>query len=238
MTQTPKRSSDAYKEDFTYRHNNPYEQKLEEFSHFVYRDNEAEKFNGKWNQEVFQNNFPIVAEIGSGYGEFMLEYCQNHCEINFVGIDYRFKRSYQLAKKLSELPHPNFRYLRAKGERLQFLFGENEVSEIFYFFPDPWPKTKHNKKRLFQIPFLKACHHVLKDDGIFWIKTDHDKYYEWMLEELSKQDYFTIELQTRNLHEEMPEHFLAVYKTKFEKIFLKKGTPTKVLVLRNKKNVT
>ena len=114
--------------------------------------------------------------------QFMQAYCLEHPQYNFVGIDYRFKRSYALAKKLSELPHEekNFCLLRAKGERVAHIFGKNEVDRLFYFFPDPWPKTRHHKKRLFQAPFLEEVQKVLKPGGEICIKTDHDGYAEWM----------------------------------------------------------
>ena len=130
----------TYQKEFEYSHKNPYHEKLEEFSEFLYRDAEAEEFQGKVEPKGFQKGCLSSSEVGSGYGRFMVEYCEKNPNINFVGMDFRFKRSFNLAKKLSKLEDPNFRYLRAKGERIEFLFGENEVDEIFYFFPDPWRK--------------------------------------------------------------------------------------------------
>jgi tRNA (guanine-N(7)-)-methyltransferase len=137
----------CYRADFKYTHDNPYHDKLAVFDSFVLRDEEAESNVGKWKQ-MFQNNQPLEVEIGTGYGEFMMEYCQKNPEINFIGLDHRFKRSFGVAKKLDKLEHKNFRYLRARGERIEFMFDESEVQSIFYFFPDPWPKTRHHKKRL------------------------------------------------------------------------------------------
>lgn len=225
----------TYQKEFQYSHKNPYHEKLEEFSEFLFRDAEAEKFQGKWNNLVFKREAPLLIEIGSGYGHFMVDYCEKNPDINFVGMDFRFKRSFNLAKRLSKLESPTFRYLRAKGERIEFLFGENEVDEIFYFFPDPWRKKRHHKKRLFQEPFLKAAHKVLKPGGKLWIKTDHDGYAEWMEERIDQTDLFDCELKTWNLHKTNPDHFLAEYRTKFEKIFLKKDVPIKAFVLRNLK---
>jgi len=222
----------CYREDFKYTHKNPYHDKLEIFDTFVLRDEMAETNVGKWNQDVFKNDLPIEVEIGTGYGEFMIEYCQNNPKVNFIGLDHRFKRSFGVAKKLNELEHRNFRYLRARGERLEFMFGENEVQSVFYFFPDPWPKTRHHKKRLFQKPFLNACHKVLKPGGTLFVKTDHDGYFEWMLDALKDETRFQVELQSRNLRSEFPDHFLSKYTTKFEKIFLSQGTLIKSVVLK------
>lgn len=232
----PKKTKDKlFDKEFKYSHKNPYHDKLDEFSEFVMRDNEAEDHQLKWNADVFKKEGPLCVEVGSGFGHFMLEYCEKNPEVNFVGLDYRFKRSYNLARKLSNHPTKNFRYLRARGERVEFIFGESEVDRMFYFFPDPWPKKRHNKKRLFQAPFLEAAYKILKPGGIMYVKTDHDAYAQWMAERIEGNELFDCELKTFNLREEYPEHFLASFKTKFEKIFIEKNIPIKAFVLKSKK---
>lgn len=227
----------SYHKDFRYTHDNPYHDKLSEFSEFVFRDDEAEKFIGKWNEDVFKREGPLCVEVGSGYGEFMMEYCEKYPTHNFVGLDYRFKRSYGLAKKLNDHPTKNFRYLRAKGERLNYTFAENEIDKLFYFFPDPWPKKRHHKKRLFQEPFLKIADSILKPGGIFYVKTDNDGYAEWMRDVLKQTDIFDVVMETADLWNERPDHFLASFQTKFEKIFIGQGTKIKAFELRSRKEI-
>lgn len=224
----------SFKPDFVYKHDNPYHDKLEElYSDFVYCDTKAEEFRGKWNLEIFKRPAPLYLEIGTGAGHFMMDYCQANPGHNFVGLDYRFKRSYYLAKKLNQLKEGNlnFRYLRAKGERVSFLFEKNELDGVFYFFPDPWPKTKHHKKRLIQKGFLEALHGVLKLDGKFFIKTDHDDYAHWMKREIEACGFFDIEMESKDLYSEFPDHFLCQQQTGFEKIFLKQNIKIKAFVL-------
>jgi tRNA (guanine-N7-)-methyltransferase len=225
----------SFKEDFKYKHENPYHDKLGEFSDFVLRDHEAEVFKGVWNKDVFKRDGKLFLEIGTGAGHFMIDYCVDHPNDHFVGLDYRFKRSFHLAKKLSTLEFKNFRYLRAKGERVEFMFGENELDGIFYFFPDPWPKTRHNKKRLIQAPFLSSAYKALKPGAIFYIKTDHDGYAEWMEKEIKQCGLFNILLESKDLRAEYPEHLLAKYTTGFERIFLEQGILIKAFVLQSKK---
>lgn len=226
----------TFKKEFVYDHRkNPYDERLADFSEFVFRDHESEKFAGKWNSDLFKKNAALFAEIGSGYGEFMIEYCKDHPDHNFVGMDYRFKRSFSLAKKLAAAENKNFRYLRAKGERIHFIFSESELDGLFYFFPDPWPKTRHHKKRLFQHEFLKIASFVLKEGGTFFIKTDHDGYAEHMSEVIAGSKEFKVALSTKDLRAEFPDHFLSRYTTKFEKIFLSHGTKIKAFVLINTK---
>lgn len=218
---------------FHYHHRNPYHQRLEQFSDFVLRDHEGEQFAGQWNAQVFQRSAPLMVEIGAGYGDFMAAFCQGHPEVNFVGIDYRFKRSYQLANRLQKsLPSPSFvRYLRGKGERLGTIFGPAEVQRIFYFFPDPWPKTRHLKKRLFQAPFLQAAHRVLAPQGEIWIKTDHDGLFTWMQQHLEETPLFAPSFLSWDLYQQYPQHFLTQNPTKFEKIFLRQQVPIKAMIL-------
>lgn len=225
----------AFKDDFKYTHENPYHDRLKIFEEFVLRDDEGESHCSNWSRDVFSNNQELAVEIGSGYGHFMIEFTQKFPEINFIGLDHRFKRSFHLAKKLASLKFKNFRYLRARGERLGFLFGESELDKIFYFFPDPWPKTRHHKKRLFQKKFLDEAYKVLRPGGEIFVKTDHDGYFEWMVQAIEGDERFTRELLTRDLRAEHPEHFLASFITKFEKIFLEKEIKIKAMVLKSKK---
>jgi len=233
-----KKSNDndlCFKQEFQYTHDNPYHDRLSVFDEFVLKDDAGEKHQSSWSKDIFKNEAPLEVEIGSGYGHFMMDYTQKNPHINFIGLDHRFKRSFHLAGKLSKLAIKNFRYLRARGERLGFLFGEKEVSKIFYFFPDPWPKKRHNKKRLFQQKFLNDAHRILTDDGQIFVKTDHDGYFEWMLEELKQNNLFTITMQTWDLRAELPDHFLSSFVTKFEKIFIEKQIKIKALVLKKNK---
>jgi tRNA (guanine-N7-)-methyltransferase len=229
--------------EFQYKHKNPYHEKLGDFQQFVMRDHEAEAFCGKWKSDVFEapEEAPLVAEVGTGHGHFMIDYCQKNPDHYFVALDYRFKRAFELAKKLQEHAgngSPHFRFLRAKGERLHFLFKPSEIDRLFYFFPDPWPKTRHHKKRLFQRPFLELAYQVLKPGATLEVKTDHDGYFAWMQEQiLLCTDLFEVEFLSHDLYAEAPEHFLASFQTKFERIFLRQGTKIKAFVLKSKKTL-
>jgi tRNA (guanine-N7-)-methyltransferase len=218
---------------FKYSHRNPYHDKLSDFEEFVIRDEQTEEYRGKWNLEVFNREAPLYLEVGSGYGHFMLEFCEKNPHVNYLGMDFRFKRSFNLARKLKQHPTQNFRFLRARGERIDYMFADSELDAIFYFFPDPWPKRKHLKKRLFQEPFLKAASKVLKPGGKLYVKTDHEGYAHWMAERIEQNKDFKLQLKTFDLHEHFPEHFLANHITKFEKIFLGQNIPIKAFVLEN-----
>ena len=221
----------TFLKEWRYRHGeNPYHDKLAKFGNTVFRDGEAETLAGRWGVHVFgRPNAPLYLEIGSGYGHFMREYCARNPDVNFVGLDYRFKRSYNLVKNLEG---ENWRYLRARGERVPFMFAPGEVNGVFYFFPDPWPKRRQQKRRLFGEQFLKGLAKILAVGGRVYVKTDHDDYAHWMTEIVSQQTLFFAELISYNVRDEHPEHFLSQYSTKFEKIFMAQNKAIKGFVLR------
>ena len=216
---------------------NPYHHRLGQFNDFVLRDQEAEVFKGQWNPEVFKREGPLHLEIGPGSGTFMVDYCTQNPHINFIGMDYRFKRGFFLAQKLAALPQKNFRYLRAWGERMESIFNENEISTVYSFFPDPWPKTRHHKKRLFSPEFFQILYRLLQPGGIIYLKTDHDEYFKWICHRNFQEfsDLFEPLFSTTDLKEEFPGHFLSSFETQFEKIFIKQGIKIKALVLKSKK---
>lgn len=223
-------------------HKNPYHQKLQDFSKFVYCDHTPENFRGKWHNDIFKNNLPINLEIGSGSGEFLVNFSLKNCNQNFIGIDYRFKRSFQLAKKLSSLPEEvsgKVKFLRANADRIDHMFNSNELANIFFFFPDPWPKKRHHKKRFFTENFLAKSFDLLKPGGRIFIKTDHDDYAEWMSavieNSITSKNFFSLEFVSQDLWKDHPEHFLTSFKTKFEEIFLKKNINVKAFVLKSNK---
>lgn len=80
------------------------------------------------------------------------------------------------------------------GQRIDEIFDEEEVDEIYLLFSDPWPKKAHHKHRVVQLDFLKNISKVLSKDGLFYIKTDDDAYAIWIREHLDLSDLFIYEL--------------------------------------------
>lgn len=129
---------------------------------------------GKWNEKVFQNNHPIVLELGCGKGEYTVALAEKYPDKNFIGIDIKGARFWRGAKTAVESGMRNAAFLRTQIELIDYGFGENEISEIWITFPDPQIKFKRTKHRLTHPEFLRKYHKVLHEKGIVHLKTDSE----------------------------------------------------------------
>ena len=131
------------------------------------------KYQGKWN-EFFGNNNPIVLELGCGKGEYTVALAQRNPNVNYIGIDIKGARFWRGAKTATEENIPNVAFVRTQIELVDFIFAENEVSEIWITFPDPQIKYKRTKHRMTGDAFLKRYHKILNSEGIMHLKTDSE----------------------------------------------------------------
>lgn len=128
---------------------------------------------GKWNTH-FNNNNPIVLELGCGKGEYTIALARKNPKINYIGIDLKGARFWRGAKTALEDNLPNVAFIRTQIELIDLLFAENEVDEIWITFPDPQIKYTRTKHRLTNAEFLRKYNTVLKPDGIVNLKTDSE----------------------------------------------------------------
>lgn len=132
------------------------------------------KLKGKWNAEFFKNDNPIVLELGCGKGEYAVGLGAKFPDKNFIGIDLKGARFWRGAKTAIENGMDNIAFIRTQIELINYIFAENEVSEIWITFPDPQIKYKRTKHRLTNAAFLEKYKTVLKPDGIMHLKTDSE----------------------------------------------------------------
>lgn len=158
-------------------------QLLAEYPQFV--ANEPEKWQGKW-YERFKNDHPIHIEIGTGKGQFIIEMARLHPEINYIGIDMQVSVLSMALDKLIENPLPNLQLLHVDGRTLTQYFAEGEIDRIYLNFSDPWPKAKHEKRRLTSKNFLATDEKILKPNGEIHFKTDNRALFEYSLSSFSK----------------------------------------------------
>jgi len=142
---------------------------------------------GQWFEEG-RRDLPLDVEIGSGKGTFLVNQAPTEPGVNFLGVEHARLYWRHACDRVRRHGIEGIRLLWADGDRLiQHHLPTASVRQLHVYFPDPWPKKRHNRRRLIQAPFLEAAWRVLEpaDDarqGRVRIATDHAEYFEWMQE--------------------------------------------------------
>lgn len=144
-----------------------------------------EDAKGKWHL-VFGNENPIHIEVGSGKGAFITGMALQNPNINYIGIDIQVSVLSYALDKVIESQAPNVRLLRVDGSSLTNYFEDGEVALMYLNFSDPWPKTRHEKRRLTYKTFLKTYQQILPEHGEIHFKTDNRGLFEYSLASFSQ----------------------------------------------------
>ena len=151
---------------------------------------------------VFGRSAQVVLEIGFGNGEALLTSAANHPEADHLGIEVHEPGVGHLLILLERAALENVRVIaRDAVEVLDTQIGEGSIDVVRIFFPDPWPKKRHHKRRLLQPSFVVALARVLKPGGLLHLATDWADYAEQMVEHLTGSvefDALTAEAATAN----------------------------------------
>jgi tRNA (guanine-N7-)-methyltransferase len=185
---------------------------------------------GKWHQEIFKNDKPIVLELGCGKGEYSVGLAKLYPDKNFVGIDIKGNRIYIGAKECLEKGIDNVMFLRTRIDFINNFFDTNEVDEIWLTFSDPQPKKP--RKRLSSKLFIDRYRKFLKKDGKIHMKTDSDLLFEFTEEEIKAHKYKCHELTWDvygDYHNGLSEQEKKLFeiRTHYEKLFASKGSVIK-----------
>jgi tRNA (guanine-N7-)-methyltransferase len=144
-----------------------------------------ENYKGKWH-EVFRNEQPLHIEVGTGKGRFVTEMAKAHPDINYIGIELYDSVIVAALDRLIEADLPNLRLLNVDASDLSNYFAKNDVDRVYLNFSDPWPKTRHEKRRLTYKDFLKLYENILDDKGEIHFKTDNQGLFEYSLKSFSE----------------------------------------------------
>lgn len=140
---------------------------------------------GRW-QEIFGNGHPIHVEVGSGKGAFVSGMAKANPDINYIGIDIQKSvLSYALDKVLAT-DVPNIKLLWVDGSDLTDYFEDGEIDRLYLNFSDPWPKKRHEKRRLTYQSFLSTYQQILPENGEIHFKTDNRGLFEYSLVSFSQ----------------------------------------------------
>lgn len=132
---------------------------------------------------IFGRRAPRILEIGFGMGDALLACAGAHPEIDYLGIEVHRPGIGGVLRKLEELNFSNVRVIDGDAqEALRHSIGDANFDAIYVFFPDPWPKKRHHKRRLVQPEFMALAHAKLKPGGRLHFATDWENYALYMLE--------------------------------------------------------
>jgi len=189
---------------------------LKEKNHIVLENPSVHK--GEW-KKVFGNDNPIHIEIGSGKGQFITGMAKQHPDINFIGIEVAKSIIVSTVQKVDEEALDNIRLLNEDANDLLAIFEENEIGQIYLNFSDPWPKNRHEKRRLTFRSFLEQYQHILPESGQIVLKTDNRGLFEYSLVSFSDYGMKLIEVNL-DLHAIEDE---TNVKTEYEEKFTSMG---------------
>lgn len=178
-----------------------------------------EEYKGSW-QKLFDNKNPIYIEIGMGKGKFIIEHAKRNKNINYIGIEKYDSVLIKGVEKASTEELENIHFLNVDAIKLCDYFKKGEVDKIFLNFSDPWPKTRHAKRRLTSEAFLKVYDNILNKKGDIEFKTDNIGLFEYSVQEFNRLDYNFLEFSC-DLHRNNDD----IITTEYEDKFMSKGNP-------------
>jgi tRNA (guanine-N7-)-methyltransferase len=177
-----------------------------------------DQYKGRWH-ELFGNDHPIHIEIGTGKGRFITEMAKAHPDVNYIGIELYESVIVSALDKLIENDLPNLRLLNVNAKDLTNIFAKGEVERIYLNFSDPWPKKRHEKRRLTYKSFLELYENILVDEGEIHFKTDNQGLFEYSLVSFSQYG-LVLQYVSLDLHN---SDFEGNIMTEYEQKFAEKG---------------
>lgn len=133
--------------------------------------------------QLFGNEQPTTIEIGFGMGEATVKLAQRYPERNFLGIEVFINGYAKVLHAIGTLALENLKVIRFDAVAvLTEMIADESVAAFHIFFPDPWPKKRHHKRRLIQVPIVELLSQKLKPGGYIYCVTDWQEYAEQMLE--------------------------------------------------------
>jgi tRNA (guanine-N7-)-methyltransferase len=179
-----------------------------------------ENYKGNWH-EVFGNNNPIHIEVGTGKGRFISEMAKANPDINYIGIEMQESVIVSALDLLIAAERTNVRLMNVDANNLLDYFAKSDISRVYLNFSDPWPKKRHEKRRLTYRTFLSMYESLLIENGEIHFKTDNRGLFEYSL--LSFSSYgLLLTYVSLDLHK---SEFEGNIMTEYEEKFSKMGNP-------------
>ena len=199
-------------------------------SPFVIKD--AYLYKGKW-KDVFKNENPVHIEVGMGKGRFITTLAEQNPSVNYVGIEKYSSVLVRGIEKQQEMNLPNLVFLCEDAERLEEIFGNEEVKKIYLNFSDPWPKDRHAKRRLTSKEYFSRYEQILSKEGIVEFKTDNKVLFDFSLQQIEEANWEIIQ-ETFDLHHS--DMAIGNIMTEYEEKFSALGNPICKVVAKQRLN--
>ena len=140
-------------------------------------------------QTLFENSAPIYLEIGFGDGESLAQMAACNPDNNYLGVEMHRPGIGHLLLKIEQLMLTNIRIIRHDAvEVITQGLADASLSGVYLFFPDPWHKRRHNKRRILQPALVEQLARVMRPGGVFHAATDWEEYAEYMLQVMNAAD--------------------------------------------------
>ena len=189
-------------------------------SNYIIKNYEDYKGNYK---SIFNNDNKLCIEIGMGKGDFIIGMARNNPDINYIGIEKYDSVMVRAVEKLDRLDIgielQNLKLIKMDAEYIDNVF-DKEIDTIYLNFSDPWPKDRHEKRRLTSNNFLKKYDNLFKSTKHIIFKTDNRKLFEYSIKTLTDYGY-TINNISLDLHSDD----ISNVETEYEKRFSNLGYP-------------
>ncbi|OEH91911.1 tRNA (guanosine(46)-N7)-methyltransferase TrmB [Bacillus solimangrovi] len=186
---------------------------IAENPHFVVPN--PEECQGNWSKDVFHNDNPIYIEVGTGKGSFVTGMGKQHPDVNFLGVELYPSVIISALQRLVDEPQDNVKLLNQNAEDVTKFFAENEVSRVYLNFSDPWPKKRHEKRRLTYKAFLDLYKQILIPNGEIHFKTDNQQLFEYSLESFSRYGMIVKNVSLDLHNSDIEGNVMTEYEEKF-----------------------
>ncbi len=183
---------------------------------------------GRWHEQYFNNENPIVLELGCGKGEYTVELAKRHPDRNFIGVDIKGARMWTGATLALQQGLKNVAFLRTNIEIIDRFFAEDEVEEIWLTFSDP--QMKNPRKRLTSTYFMQRYRRFLIDQGLIHLKTDSNFLYTYT-RLMAGKNGLPVDVQTDDLyatHADSDSIEVSI-QTYYERMWLDRGLSIKYI---------
>ena len=159
---------------------------IEEHSDFIYNNQKSQSNKGEWSK-VFNNQNPINLEIGTGKGGWIHQMALKFPNQNFIGLEIQETAVAIAGRTILESGQQpdNLILIYGDGASVETLFDPAEINKIYLNHSDPWPKARHQKRRLTYKTFLKSYQTILKPNGYLEFKTDNRELFDWSVESMT-----------------------------------------------------